>query len=478
MNSSITNNERIGNFAQNLVGLVVKLLENWFGAAMSRPLIGNLRVAHLVAALIFLAIIFIADIVIFGSLRRWTRKDRPPGEGSSAWHHIARALSKPLHFAAWIVGLYFVITPMLMGMEAKPMAQAQAALGWFLNIGILAFVVWLFFRLTRAFENRLKQWASKTDSRMDDVLAPLVGKCLRVIVPVIAIILALPALPLPAAYSDIISKLSSILIIGAISWVLFQAVNVTSQLIMTKFDISASDNLRARQVFTQVTVLKKTIYFIIGIFTIASVLMLFQQVRQLGTSILASAGVVGIIFGFAAQKTIANLFAGFQIAMTQPIRIDDVVIVENEWGRIEEITLTFVVVRIWDLRRLVLPISYFIDQPFQNWTRVSADILGTVFFYVDYTIPVEPLRAELKRILEQSKNWDKKVNVLQVTDVKDNTVELRILVSATDAGRAFDLRCEVREKMLTFIQKNFPESLPKVRAVLAEQREPKVLPHA
>jgi small-conductance mechanosensitive channel len=187
-------------------------------------------------------------------------------------------------------------------------------------------------------------------------------------------------------------------------------------------------------------------------------------VRQFGTAIIASAGVAGIIVGFAAQKSIATLLAGFQIALTQPIRIDDVVIVENEWGRIEEITLTYVVVSIWDLRRLVLPITYFIEKPFQNWTRTSADILGTVFIHVDYSAPLDELRAELTRILEASPLWDRKVAVLQVTDAKERTLEVRALASARDASAAWDLRCEVREKLIAYLQKNHPGSLPRLRA--------------
>jgi small-conductance mechanosensitive channel len=232
---------------------------------------------------------------------------------------------------------------------------------------------------------------------------------------------------------------------------------------MQRHRIDVADNRRARGVYTQVMVLKKIAASVIGVFAIASMLMVFQSVRQFGTAIIASAGVAGIIIGFAAQKTIATLLAGFQIALTQPIRIDDVVIVENEWGRIEEITLTYVVVRIWDLRRLVLPITYFIENPFQNWTRTSADILGTVFLHVDYDVPLETLRQELTRILKASALWDGKVNVLQVTDAKDRTLEIRALASARDASAAWDLRCEVREKLITYIQKHYPESLPRWR---------------
>ena len=195
-------------------------------------------------------------------------------------------------------------------------------------------------------------------------------------------------------------------------------------------------------------------------------LMTFDRVRSLGAAILASAGIFGIVIGVAAQKTIGTFIAGFQIAITQPIRIDDVVVVENEWGRVEEITLTYVVIKIWDQRRLVVPITFFIEKPFQNWTRVSADLLGTVFIYVDYTIPVEAVREELRRILDKSHFWDKKVSGLEVTNTTERTVELRALVSAADSSNLWNLRCEVREKLIAFIQKNYPSSLPKLRAEL------------
>jgi small-conductance mechanosensitive channel len=198
--------------------------------------------------------------------------------------------------------------------------------------------------------------------------------------------------------------------------------------------------------------------------TLATALMTFEKVRQLGTTLLASAGIAGIIIGIAAQRSIAALIAGVQMALTQPIRVDDVVIVENEWGRIEEITLTYVVVRIWDLRRLIVPTTYFLEKPFQNWTRVSTDLLGTVFLYVDYTVPVEEVRAELKRLAENSELWDGQVCVLQVTDTTEHAMQLRVLVSASDASNAWTLRCEVREKLVEFIQKNYPRSLPRLRA--------------
>ena len=202
---------------------------------------------------------------------------------------------------------------------------------------------------------------------------------------------------------------------------------------------------------------------LIVIVAVSAVLMSFDTVRQIGISLLASAGVAGIIIGIAAQKSIATLIAGIQIAVTQPIRIDDVVIVEGEWGRIEEITLTYVVVRIWDQRRLVVPISYFLEQPFQNWTRTSSELIGSVYLYTDYSVDIEAVRRQLGSIVRATPLWDKRVENLQVTAATDKGLELRALVSASNASEVWDLRCLVRERLLDYLQKHHPESLPRVR---------------
>ncbi|MFA6338464.1 MAG: mechanosensitive ion channel family protein [Candidatus Paceibacterota bacterium] len=247
------------------------------------------------------------------------------------------------------------------------------------------------------------------------------------------------------------------------SLVVYLIINIIERAVIRRYRIDQENNLSARKILTQVKLLKKIALVFLFILTGAAILMVFDSVRQIGTSIIASAGVIGIIVGFAAQKSISMILAGFQIALTQPIRLDDVVIVEGEWGKIEELTLTYVVVKIWDQRRLVLPINYFIEKPFQNWTRTGSDILGTVFLNVDYSMPLEPLREEFDRIMENSALWNKKAKVIQVTDIKERTVELRALVSANDAGAAWNLRCEVREKLLDFVQKNYPQCLPKTR---------------
>lgn len=259
------------------------------------------------------------------------------------------------------------------------------------------------------------------------------------------------------------SKTNFILIILFSTWLMIRFFSISTLIMGRKFDTSKEDNLQERKIATQFNYIKKIINVVLWIIAISIILMSFEEVRKVGVSILASAGLTGLVIGFAAQKTISNLLAGFQIAFTQPIRMDDVVIVENEWGKIEEITLTYVVVKIWDERRLVLPLTYFIEKPFQNWTRNKAELLGSVFLWVDYTFPVDELRGEVKRLAENSRLWDRRVQVLQLVETSEKGMQLRVLVSAVDAPTAFDLRCEVREGLVKYIQQHYPHCLPKLR---------------
>lgn len=264
----------------------------------------------------------------------------------------------------------------------------------------------------------------------------------------------------------IMDKALYLLLIFSVSFLVIRLLSFLRDVLYSRYDSSTiSRDLEQRKARTQIDFLQRMGTLLVVMVAFAIALMSFSRVRELGTSILASAGLAGIILGFAAQKSIANLLAGLQIAFTQPIRIGDSVIVESQFGRVEEIGLTYVVVKIWDDRRLILPISYFIEKPFENWTRQSAEILGSVMLYADYTLPIDPLREELKRILanEGSKWWDGRVGVVQVTDCSDSSLQIRILISASDSASAFDLKCTVRENMIKFIRSNFPDSLPKQR---------------
>lgn len=270
------------------------------------------------------------------------------------------------------------------------------------------------------------------------------------------------------SYSGIVGHIGILLLILSITWFLIIMVRVVKSGLIRKYDITAADNLAARRVYTQFNILERVAVFVITILAVGAALMSFESIQSIGASVLASAGIAGIIIGFSAQKALGTLLAGIQIAITQPIRLDDVVIVEGEWGRIEEITLTYVVINIWDKRRFVVPTTYFIDKPFQNWTRTTSEILGTVFIYTDFHVPVDELRGELTRLLNGTPLWDGKVNVMQVTDAKADVMEIRALMSAKDSGTAWDLRVHIREKLIEYLQKNYPESLPRTRVSVVE----------
>jgi len=286
---------------------------------------------------------------------------------------------------------------------------------------------------------------------------------ISIFIPLLLLNGSLSLMQIREPYQTQLDKILEIALTITFSLILVRIVKVFEDFVTHKFVLDKEDNLKERKIRTQLQFVRKFVVANIVVVTIAIVLLSFESMRKIGTGLLTGVGIGGIIIGFAAQKSLGNLLAGFQIAFTQPIRIDDVVIVEGEWGRIEEITLTYVVVSIWDQRRMILPITYFIEKPFQNWTRVSAELLGTVFLYLDYTIPIQPLRDELSRLLTNHPLWDKRVNVVQVTDNKENLIEVRLLMSARNSGKAFDLRCDVREQMIAFIRTNYPDSLPKNR---------------
>ena len=292
--------------------------------------------------------------------------------------------------------------------------------------------------------------------------------------PVLVLSFVLPLVPLTPKALEVLRRFMETTLIATFAWGLVRTVYVIEDLVRDYYEVPVGDNLRVRKLFTQLQFVKKLAITIILFLAVGLILMSFATVRRIGTGLLTSAGIASVIIGFAAQRSLSNLLAGFQIAFSQPIRLDDVLVVEGEWGRVEEITLTYVVVRIWDERRLVLPLNYFIEKPFQSWTRTTSQLLGAVFLYVDYTLPVEEVRAELKRLVEHEPLWDQRVCVLQVTDSKERTMELRALVSASDSGRTFDLRCIVREKMIAFIQEKYPDSLPKTRSLVVPSDQPYV----
>ena len=298
----------------------------------------------------------------------------------------------------------------------------------------------------------------------------------RIAVMIVALALAVTVSPLDPGPSEWMRQALVFLFILTLGWIAIGASDMWAVVYLRRFNMATEDNLIARKHVTQTRILQRVAALLIGAVTLGLALLTIAEVRQWGMSLLASAGVVGIIAGFALQPLLTNLIAGVQIATDQPIRLDDAVIVEGEWGTIEEITSTYVVVKLWDWRRMILPLTYFIQKPFQNWTRETARLIGTAFLYVDYEAPMDRLRAELERICRESPLWDGDVVSLQVTDITDRVAQVRCLASARNGAMAFDLRCEIREKMLAFVRDQCREALPRDRIDLNRLSPPDAAP--
>jgi small-conductance mechanosensitive channel len=285
--------------------------------------------------------------------------------------------------------------------------------------------------------------------------------------PLFFLAVAVTHTPLPGGWAATIRHWLAVGGILCVTWLVLRAIGAVERSILRRHPVDAADNLEARRVQTQTRVLGRVAQGGAGLVGVSIALMTFPAIRELGTTLLASAGVIGLVAGIAAKPVFGNLIAGLQIALTQPIRLDDVVIVENEWGRVEEITSAYVIVRIWDERRMVVPLQWFIEHPFQNWTRTAAQLLGTVELWLDYHAPMAAIRDELQRICGSDARWDGRVCVAQVTETDRATIQVRLLVSSGNSGDLFDLRCAVRERMLEFLQRQHPESLPRLRADFA-----------
>lgn len=314
-------------------------------------------------------------------------------------------------------------------------------------------------RLLRRLMVRLAQWSG--------ILLAMLRRCddaAQALIPLAACQVVWESAPDHLQGLEAVQHFNAVLLIAALTWLCIGAIRGIADGLIARYPAGATDNLSARRIQTQTRVLSRIACGAVLIAGLAFILMTFPRARQLGASLLASAGVAGLVVGIAARSVFSNLLAGLQIALAQPIRIDDVLIVEGEWGRVEEITATYVVLKIWDERRLIVPLSWFIDHPFQNWTRTTSDILGTVLIWVDYSMPVDAIRAQARRICDASAHWDHRVCLVQVTDASECAMQLRILVSSAASGANFDLRCEIREGIIDFIANYHPVSLPTVRA--------------
>lgn len=334
---------------------------------------------------------------------------------------------------------------------------------WVISLVVIALALVLAWSLHRlAFSGLLRLVSEENLFRCS--LVARTERPSRIAFLMLGTILAASVAPLSPEGAATVRHVMLVGLIMLLGWVASTALHIWLVVHLRRFKLDSEDNLLARKHVTQTRILQRIAEILIVIVTVAAALMTFDGIRQYGISLLASAGAASLVVGLALQPVLKNLFAGIQLAITQPIRIDDALLVENEWGNVEEITATYVVVRIWDWRRLIVPLSYFIEKPFQNWRREGSALIGSVFLYVDFTIPVAELRAQLEEVARTSKLWDGRVVALQVTDFKQNTMEIRMLVSASNSGRTFDLRCEVRERMIGFIQERYPHALPRLRA--------------
>ena len=351
--------------------------------------------------------------------------------------------------------------------EIEPVLAA--ALGWLPHgLGtwlLVALSVVLAIGLHAVLWRMLRRAASHGTPELARVV-DLIRRPSRLFATALPLVVLVEVSEMPPAWREGLARLVVAILIVIVGWTAILAIGHLAERSMRRVRLEEEDNLAARKYVTQMRVLRRTAQIVLALLTAAAVLSTFEEVRRFGVSLFASAGAAGLVLGFAARPVLANLIAGVQIALTQPIRIGDVVIVEGEWGVIEEIASAYVVVKIWDLRRLVVPLSHFIEQPFQNWTRDSAQVIGTVFWHLDYTAPVAAIRVRFEELVRASKRWDGEVVALQVVETDRDVIHLRGLMSARNAAIAWDLRCEVREALVSWLQAEHPEALPRVRGEL------------
>ena len=315
-------------------------------------------------------------------------------------------------------------------------------------------------------------WRLTRQLPISSVVAERIWRPARLALPVLALQGIWHAAPDTFPLIAPLRHANGLLLLASLTWLAQRAAGGLAQGIIKKYPLDVEDNLQARRVHTQTRLISRTVSFMILVAGMSLMLMTFPGARQVGTSLLASAGVIGIIAGIAARPVFSNLIAGLQLALSQPLRIDDVLIIEGEWGHVEEITGTYVVLRIWDQRRLIIPLQWFIEKPFQNWTRSSSQLIGTVFLWVDYRMPLAPLREAAQHACEAASEWDGRLCQLQVVEAAANAVQLRLLVTSQNASLNWDLRCKVREALVDFMQREYPQFLPLTRAELTLSPRP------
>lgn len=390
---------------------------------------------------------------------------------------ILRAALTRLQFWVWLCGLYTLFT-----WYFEPVLLPYLRGSWFVTARwtdvLMAFTVLalssFFGRALYVSNRRLRSLASSDASHWENVAAVFCADVLQVGLPFLVAFMVLPRLGLPVTMLKSYQEVTHVLIVLATGYVVCRQVNLAADKIILAHRVRGGVDLRSRALYTEVSALRKVILGVLAFLTVTTAMLFSAPLRQMGTSLLASAGLFSVVVGVAAQRSLGQLLAGFQLALTQPILLDDVVVINGEFGRIEEITLAYVVVNLWDQRRMVVPISYFLEKPFENWTRRSAELLGTIFLYFDYHLPLEEVRTEFTRILTAHPLWDKRVDKLQLTDAREGSIQLRALVSAADPDALWTLRCDVREALVRFVRERYPSCLVRMRVTMDGPSSPAV----
>ncbi len=352
----------------------------------------------------------------------------------------------------------------LLSLSISTLKPYQEKSVYLLSIGEFLVYFWLILNLLNLGKMRVANLLIERHYALGYAIFSAIGTSLQAAILLVMLDVLIPQISLAGIPLNILENISKILLIALMGLIAIKTIEVVAKVIEQRYGLADNGTIHSRKIKTQLVIIKRVAVTICLVIVIASILRLFDSVRTIGTGILTTAGILSALGAFASQQSLGRVFAGLHIAFTQPIRIGDTVIIENEFGQVEEITLSYIVIKLWDLRRLILPTDYFTSKGLQNLTRSSSELLGTIFIYTDYTLPVEPVRKKFFEYLNTSNLWDKKVGTFQVTDIKERCMEIRALVSAQDSGTLWNLRCEIREKLIAFIVEQFPNCLSRSRA--------------
>jgi small-conductance mechanosensitive channel len=426
---------------------------------------------HIISSSIWMGSFLILLVISMGTMFVLRRIGNKEGQGSFLHHwsnFIIRIAKKPFSLLFFSYLSYEVATLTFFYFPELQTSYSTIALSYFSNvlrlIEVAAFF-WLVLNTLNLGQLQLATWAFRNDKRILSILLPMIGNSMKAVVILLMLNMLIPALGLTGLPNEVFQKLAKVTLILILACLYTQLVNGLEKLILNQYDCTALVDPLTRKINTQVRILKKVILALGIVVAIAATLMVFDSVKNLGTGLLTTAGLLSAFGAFASQQSLSRIYSGLQIAFTQPVNIGDTIILDKESGQIEEITLSYIAVRMWDLRRVILSTDYFVNKGLQNLSRSSSELIGTVFFYADYTLPVEEVRDKFQTLLATSAFWNKKTGAFQVTDIKESSMELRALISAENSTALWELRCEIREKLMKFIVENYPHCLTKTRSL-------------